>query len=408
MLNQILSDIDAQKQTIINLQRDLVRIPALSPANGGEGEKEKAVCLKKYLASIGLKDIQEFNAPDSRVECGYRPNIAAIIPGQDSSRTLWTIAHIDVVPSGNSALWNTPPFELTVDGDMLRGRGVLDNHQGLVSSFLLAKAVLAQKAVPPINYGLLFVADEETGNKLGISYLLENNSGLFKKKDLFIVPDFNNGTDVIELAEKGIFWFKITVTGTQSHAMRPDIGKNSYVASSAFAVKLRDLYKLFPEKDSLFDFPASSFEPTKKEANVENINTIPGQDIFYVDCRVLSCYSYNEILSAIQKIGDEIIKEYGVTIDYETVNYMPSAEMTPKDSDIVRRLEKSIQTVYGYSPKFKGMGGFTVALPLRQKGYQVAVWNTAAVACPHQPNECSSISATINDAKVMAHVLFGP
>ncbi len=407
MLNQILSVLDSQKQTVIDIQRELVRIPALSPDNGGVGEKEKAEFLKKYLVSLGLKDIKEFNAPDSRVPCGYRPNLAIVVPGRDTSRTLWIIAHMDVVPPGNLASWNADPYELVVDGDILRGRGVLDNHQDLVSSLLVAKAIAAEKIAPPINFGMLFVSDEENGNKFGINYVLEKHGDIFKKQDLFFVPDYNETNKVIELAEKSIFWFKITVKGKQSHASRPDIGKNSFVASSAFAVKLRELYKLFPEKDSLFDFPASSFEPTKKEANVENINTIPEQDVFYVDCRVLPRYPFDDVDREIRKLGDEIVKEYGVSIDYEVVNKAPSAPMTPKDSEVVKRLEKAIQFVCGFQPGYIGMGGFTVGLPLRQKGYPVAVWNSAVAACPHQPNECSSIKATINDAKVMAHVLWG-
>ena len=104
MVERIFLHLDAQKQTVIDVQRKLVAIPAVGPDNGGLGEKEKADYLKGYLASIGICDIKELNAPDFRIPCGYRPNLAAIIPGHDTSRTFWTISHLDVVPPGDETL----------------------------------------------------------------------------------------------------------------------------------------------------------------------------------------------------------------------------------------------------------------------------------------------------------------
>ena len=46
--------------------------------------------------------------------------------------TLWTVGHMDVVPVGDLNLWSGDPFTLRVDGDTLIGRGVEDNHQGIV------------------------------------------------------------------------------------------------------------------------------------------------------------------------------------------------------------------------------------------------------------------------------------
>jgi len=105
MLNAILAYLDTQKQTVIDIQRGLVSIPALSPEVGGEGERKKADHLKKYLADIGITDIREINAPDPRVPCGHRPNMIAVIPGKDVSRTFWNVCHLDVVPPGDAARW---------------------------------------------------------------------------------------------------------------------------------------------------------------------------------------------------------------------------------------------------------------------------------------------------------------
>ncbi len=407
MLDKILVSLDSERDTVIDLQRALVAVPALSPDNGGEGERAKADKLKEWLAEQGLPAVKEYNAPDDRVPCGHRPNMSLIIPGQDAARTLWVIAHLDVVPVGDRALWNTDPFKLEIEGDIVRGRGVEDNHQGVVSTALLAKALKTHNVTPPINYGILFVADEETGSKYGLDYVLEHYGELFKKNDLFLVPDFGTPTgEAVEIAEKSMLWLKITVTGKQCHGSMPHKGINSLRAAADFILKIERLKQIFGDSDPIYDPPASTFESTKKEANVENINTVPGRDVFYIDCRVLPHYKLDDVMAEIRKLGDEVIKTHGVIIDYEKVQYKQAAKATPEDSDIVKRLMPAIKAVYGGQPKAIGVGGGTVAAFLRAKGYHAVVWANLEDNA-HQPNERSSIKRTIGDAKVMARVLMG-
>jgi succinyl-diaminopimelate desuccinylase len=407
MFDEILAYLDSQKQTVIDVQRKLVGIPAIGPDNGGSGEREKAEYLKEYLASIGLSDIKELNAPDPRVPCGYRPNLAVVIPGLDSSRTFWSVAHMDVVPPGDVSLWNTNPFELSVEGDVLRGRGVEDDHHGVVCSLLLAKAFVAQKITPPINYGLLFVSDEETNNQYGVNFAIQNHKALFGPQDMFLVPDYGDiSSEIIDVAEKSVLWAKIIVQGKQAHASRPHEGLNSLTASAALIMKLRELYKRFDKTSDIFVPPQSTFEATKKEANVGSINILPGRDVFYMDCRVLPEYDLEEVIKEIRALGKDISDEYGVELACEIVQRTQAAPPTSADSDILKRLVPAIRSVYGRTPRPIGVSCFTAAFGIRHAGFPAAVWATFNEST-HKPDEYSSIALTINDAKVMAHVLFG-
>ena len=171
MLDRVQSFLDTQRDTVINLQRHLTSVPALGPDNGGPGEREKADLVRHLLASLGLPAPREINAPDTRVPCGHRPNLAVILPGVDTSRTFWVISHLDIVPPGDLGLWRSDPYQIVVDGDLIYGRGVEDNQQASVSSLLVAKALAETGSTPPVNYGLLFVSDEETGSKFGLDYV---------------------------------------------------------------------------------------------------------------------------------------------------------------------------------------------------------------------------------------------
>lgn len=404
-MDKLFAHIDRQSDNVVELQKNLTAIPALGPINGGEGEKDKAEYLLGYLKSMGIEDIREFRAPADDVPCGYRPNLLAMIPGRNTSRTLWVISHLDVVPPGDLSLWKTDPYGMVVDGDTLIGRGVEDNQQGIVSSLLAARALLDEGVTPEINYGMLFVADEETGSTFGLDYVVREHKDLFREDDLFLIPDSGEpSSEQVEVAEKSMFWVKVVVEGRQCHASTPGQGVNSLVPCAEFILRIKELESLYPAENALYDPPQSTFQPTMKEANVANVNTIPGRDVFYVDSRVMPEYDLAEVLGTIKGIGAEIEKKYGVAISYETPMYEQAAPATPADSEIALRTMRSVKKVYANNPRTVGVGGGTVAAFLRRRGYEAVVWATLNHNA-HQPNEWASIKNTIGDAKVIADML---
>ncbi|MDK2956885.1 MAG: succinyl-diaminopimelate desuccinylase [Desulfovibrionales bacterium] len=405
MLERVFQAIDNQRELVIELQKNLVSIPALGPDNGGDGERAKADYLLGLLREWRIADIREINAPDDRVPAGHRPNIAAVIPGRDTGKTLWIIGHMDVVPPGERALWDSAPYTLRVEGDLLIGRGVEDNHQGLVMGLLAARTLLDLRLTPSVNLGLLFVSDEETTSRYGLEYVLNHAPGLIKPEDLVLVPDFGGpDSEMVEIAEKTIQHFKITVHGKQCHASTPDGGVNTLPAAADLILKMHGLYNLFPERNELFDPPVSTFEPTKKEANVENVNTIPGRDVFYVDCRVLPETDPDEVTAKVREMAEETAKAYGVTVDVEIPMLQRAAPPTSEDSPVVQKLISNIRRVYGNNPRPQGIGGGTVAAFLRKKGIPAAVWATC-MHNAHQPNEKIYLRFLLNDAKVAAGML---
>lgn len=394
---------DGYKNDVIELQRLLTSIPALAPENDGDGESNKAEALKEYLKELNFPEPEIYDAPDERVSSKVRPNLVYRFKGEDDSRTVYIMSHLDVVPPGELSKWKTDPFELTVVGDKLIGRGVEDNQHGLVASVLAVRAMLEMGLTPKYNIGLMFVADEEVGSTYGIDYLLKHHDFL-KKEDVIIVPDSGDEEGkTIEVAEKSICWFKVETTGRQCHASRPDQGINAFAAASKLAAKVHALYNIFDAKDKLFNPPTSTFEPTKKEANVPNVNTIPGDDVFHIDCRVLPKYTLDEVEELIRKWAHEIEVSENVKIEISHSQRAEAAPPTKEDAPVVKALMRGIKTVYKVEPQVCGIGGGTVAALFRRKGYPAAVWARIAESA-HQPNEFTHISNILGDAKVMAHV----
>ncbi len=405
MLSRLFSHLEAQRETVIRWQREMTCRPALGPENNGSGEIEKACWLEGELSRLGLSDITRHDCPDSRVPCGLRPNISARVAGK-SPRTLWVVGHMDVVPPGEERLWSSPPFELRVEGDRVYGRGVEDNQQGIVTAMLAADALLRTGVTPDLTLGLLFVADEETGMRHGLPHVLETCPGLAGPDDLFLVPDMGDASGaMVEVAEKSCLWLRVTVTGRQCHASMPDEGINSLVAASACVLEMERLYRRFRAKNPLFSPSWSTFVPSKKEANVEHINTLPGRDVFYLDCRVLPEYDIAEVEGEVRAIASEVGARYRADIGVDVVHRDQAPDPTPVTAPAVRRLCGALERVRGVTPKICGVGGQTLASYLRRRGFDAAVWATL-LPNPHAPNECSSIRATIDDAGVVLGMLF--
>ena len=394
--------VEGLKDEAIRIEKLLTSIPAMAPESDGDGEEKKAIALEKYLISLGFPKPEYFYAPDERVSSKRRPNMLFTIEGKQKT-SLWIISHLDVVPPGEG--WNASPWEVRQEGDKIIGRGVEDDQQGLTSSVLAVLPFIKLGITPEYTIKLLFVADEEVGSKYGVCYLLKEHS-LFQKGDLILVPDGGDPKgETIEVAEKTTIWFKFITKGLQTHASMPDSGNNAFVAGSDLVLRLHNLQTVFNKKDPLFAPDYSTFQPTKKEANVPNVNTIPGEDVFYMDARILPLYNPEDIVEAVKKECREVEEKYGVKIDieYDDIEYSPQ---TPKDARVVRELGEALTKIRGITPKIIGIGGGTVAAPLRVKGFEVAMWSSLDDMA-HQANEYALLSNIIDDAVIMAALMYG-
>lgn len=401
-LNDLFSKIESFEEEMVRTLMELVQVPAIAPENNGEGESLKAERLLQILENVGFDKIERYNAEDQRVPSKRRPSIVAYYYGENLGERLWIVTHLDVVPPGVNSLWTvTNPFEPLVKDGKIYGRGSEDNGQSMVASIFAVKALKILGIKPKRTIALAFVADEEHGNKYGIQHLIKQ--GIFRQKDLIIVPDEGSEKgDFIEIAEKSMLWFRIRTAGKQTHGSRPDKGLNAHRIGMEYALALdRFLHDKYSMKDAYFDLPESTFEPTRREKNVEAINIIPGEDLTYFDCRILPNYDLEEILTDIQRLAKEFEKKYDTKIRIELLHKIVAPKPTDVNSKIVVLLKDAIRNVRKIEPRVGGVGLGTCAAFFRRVGMPAVVWCTVD-GMAHQPDEYAKIRNMVEDAKVFA------
>lgn len=390
----------SQEEAVWQLQKLFTSYPAISPGSGGNGEWEKAQLLPQFLTNFELAWL---NCPDERID-QPRPNLVAILPGR-IQRKLWLFCHLDVVPPGDASLWESDPWLAERNGDEIYGRGVEDNQQALVSMLVLAKSLVELQIKPELSLGLVFLADEENGSDYGLKWLLANHGGMFAADDFYLVPDGGSSdASVIEIAEKAQLWLKFTVIGRQCHASTPQAGNNALLAACALIQELNRLNLFYGVIDPLFSPPFSTFTPTKHEGNVEAINIVSGKETFYLDCRLLPSLDIEYVLERCRKIMLGAGALYNVNIEMETVQKQVATAVS-QNTPALGQLRAAIREIYGVKAHLRGIGGATVASFLRQRNLPAIVWACLQNTC-HQPNERSSISATLKDAAVFGKLLF--
>ena len=413
-LETVAGEVERLRDEMVDTLMELIRIPAISPDYGYEGEYDKAQKLLEIIRDWPFDRVEVYEAPDERAKNGVRPSILAYYYGQDGDKSprIWILTHMDVVPPGDLSKWTvTEPFKPVVRDGKVYGRGSEDNGQSLVASLYAVKALMNLGIRPKRTIILAFVSDEETGSKYGVEWLLKNHPELLRKDDLVLVPDGGNedGT-FIEVAEKSILWMKLKVRGKQVHASMPDKGLNAHRVALDLAYHLdRFLHEKYDKRNELFYPPESTFEPTMGGNPADSPNIAPGEHEVVFDCRILPEYDLDEILSDVERLSNEVKEKYRKEIDGEILPEISveilqrgdAAPPTDPKGEIVLLLKEALKRLRGKEAKVGGIGGGTFAAFFRRLGIPAVVWATLDETA-HQPNEYAKIDNMVEDAKVMA------
>jgi acetylornithine deacetylase/succinyl-diaminopimelate desuccinylase-like protein len=181
-----------------------VAVPSVSRDATPETMQSAAEWLAAQLSFAGGHVVDTAGHPVVRADWLHAPGAPTVL----------VYGHYDVQPTGDLAEWETPPFELTVDGDVMRGRGASDDKGPVFIVLKVVQAFIEQEGALPLNIKFVFEGEEEIGSPHFPAFLREHADEL--AADLVISADgamWRPSEPSLSTASKGLVTLDVEVTG---------------------------------------------------------------------------------------------------------------------------------------------------------------------------------------------------
>lgn len=203
---------------VVEFCRDLIRIDTTNYGpDEGPGERKAAEYVASLLEEVGVETTLIEGAPG-------RTNVVARWGG-DGSRddALLLHGHLDVVPAAAED-WQVDPFSGEIQDGYVWGRGAVDMKDFDAMLLSVVRARQRSGRVPERPVVLCFTADEEAGGHIGAEVLVRDHPELFEGciEAVGEVGGFSTTVRgrrlyLIEAAEKGMAWMRLTARGRAGH-----------------------------------------------------------------------------------------------------------------------------------------------------------------------------------------------
>jgi acetylornithine deacetylase/succinyl-diaminopimelate desuccinylase-like protein len=382
---------------VVDICRDLLRIDTTNYGDGsGPGERKAAEHVAALLDEVGI-EAELFEGEPGRT------NVVARWGGTGGADRdpLLLHGHLDVVPA-NADDWQVHPFSGEIKDGYLWGRGAVDMKDFDAMLLSVVRARARAGAVPERPMVLCFTADEEAGGHRGAEQLVLQRPDLLEgcTEGIGEVGGFSTTVRgqrfyLIEAAEKGMAWMRLTATGNAGHgSMRhPDNAVTTLAKAVARIGTHTWPVRLTPSMQVLLsavgEVAGVEATPQNAEALVEEfgsaarmlgavirnttnptmldagykVNVVPGEATAHVDGRFLPGYEDEFFATLAHLVGDD------VKIDY--VSKQAGLETT-FDGDLVDAMSASI---LAEDPEAK------VAPYLMSGGTDAKHWHKLGIRC---------------------------
>jgi acetylornithine deacetylase/succinyl-diaminopimelate desuccinylase-like protein len=171
MLEEALSYAKMNGDRFLDELRDFLTIPSVSTDPEHDADMHRAAeWVSSQLGSIGMQNVQILPTE------GHPVVYAEWLGAGHSAPTVMIYGHYDVQPPDPLELWSSPPFQPTVRGDNLYGRGSAD-MKGQVVACLKAVESMVRNGGLPVNIKWLIEGEEEIGSE-HLDTFIQKNKGL--------------------------------------------------------------------------------------------------------------------------------------------------------------------------------------------------------------------------------------
>ena len=297
VIKKVLSKID--KDEWLTLTKEMIKTG--QPNSGNPLDPDILTCEEEPFALFVAGKLETMGFEVTKYESQpRRPNIVGILKGTQGNKSLMINDHLDTYPAVEPFKWdkcNQNPFDATVHGDWLYGRGTSDTRGNLSAALLAVKALIDTGIKFKDDLICCFTVDEEKDGPHGSIYLTKT-IGIKADYSITAEPTAWGGDNKdwgmnISTANSGHCLCSIKFSGIKSHIWRPDTGVNA-ISIAAEVILSLDKMDFKHEKTALMGHtqPCISivringglpgemqFSPDECEITLAVVGIVPGMTI---------------------------------------------------------------------------------------------------------------------------------
>lgn len=330
----------------VELTRDLIRRPSITPADAGAMDVLEAVLTRLGFACRRL--------PFEGIENLYARRGTA-------SPNLCFAGHTDVVPTGDPGAWSTDPFEAEVRDGILYGRGAVDMKGGIAAWVAAVSRILAE-GEPSGSLSFLVTGDEEGPALHGTRRVVEALAAEGEVIDACVVgePSSQHALgDMIKIGRRGSLNTWITVRGKQGHVAYPDRAANPAPVLARLLARLAD-HRL--------DEGYEAFQPSNLEITTIDIanpatNLIPAEARARLNIRFNPNHTGDELIAWLNAVAGEAQAASGLRIELE--HLCSGDAFLTQPGPFVRAVQDAVEAAAGRRPEASTTGGTSDARFIR-------------------------------------------
>ena len=375
MTNQCSAKTD--QNDVIDLACKLISIPSVTP-----NSKDVLDYLTQHLQNLDFKVERMVFGDDSPDE--YAVDNLFAMKG-NGAKHLCFAGHVDVVPPGDSNLWQYPPFEATIVDGKLFGRGACDMKAAIAAFICAYQEILSTtpNAFDEHTISFLITGDEEGIGVNGTKKVLEHLQTQNIPIDFCIVGEptgLKHSGDQIKIGRRGSFTATISVTGKQGHAAYPEDALNPIGSANSL---MSSLLSLDLGKQSELLNIGSNLEIVGIQSSTQVSNIIPET------IEILFNIRYNEHYNPkiLQQMLEEVIEKFSCAVSIN-LNIRESGSLPflgSQNSTYLQLVVDACHKITGSNPIASTTGGTSDARYISKTSscIELGTPNTSA----HQINE---------------------
>jgi len=272
--------------------------------------------------------------------------------------------HTDVVPPGDLKSWQSNPFDATVSGAELIGRGAADMKASLAAMVVACERFVAVSPDHTGRIGLLITSDEEGPAKDGTVKVMEALTNRGERIDWCVVGEPSSTRelgDLVKNGRRGSLNGSLVIHGKQGHIAYPHLADNPiHRALSALDALVAEPWD---RGNDFFDPTSLQISTIKAGEGVTNV--IPGSLQVLLNVR----FSTEVTADAIRERCEALLSQHNLRYSIEWSLSGEPFLTTP--GALLNAVSQSIEAVTGLQPQVSTGGGTSDGRFIAPSGAQV-------------------------------------